>query len=206
MASSVRGAFRSNGGPCGPTGDDLQIHHGAQPLGGPLRMDAVPASGQCCVTVQRRGGWDKHHHSVTAMCLSVHGRWTRPAVRRQTMNEPGPAGNSKNRLYKYLVNNGDRLRPLFSGTLSGVERLAKKAAEAVTLATLVRQELPEPIRPHVIGAVRRDDDVVVMVDSAAWSARSVCRPTAQGKAGGTRRAGEREGAGAGEGRGAEAGR
>ena len=65
----------------------------------------------------------------------------------------------------------DRLRPLFSGTLSGVERLAKKAAEAVTLATLVRQELPEPIRPHVIGAVRRDDDVVVLVDSAAWSAR-----------------------------------
>ena len=65
----------------------------------------------------------------------------------------------------------DRLRPLFSGTLSGVERLAKKAAEAVTLATLVRQELPEPLRPHIVGAVRRDDDVVVLVDSAAWSAR-----------------------------------
>ena len=65
----------------------------------------------------------------------------------------------------------DRLRPLFSGTLSGVERLAKKAAEAVTLATLVRQELPEPLRPHIVGAVRRADDVVVMVDSAAWSAR-----------------------------------
>jgi len=65
----------------------------------------------------------------------------------------------------------DPLRPLFSGTLAGVERLARKAAEAVTLATLVRQELPELLRPHVIGAVRRDDDVVVLVDSAAWSAR-----------------------------------
>jgi hypothetical protein len=65
----------------------------------------------------------------------------------------------------------DRLRPLFSGPLTGVERLAKKAAEAVTLAALVRQELPEPIRPHVVGAVRRADDVVVLVDSAAWSAR-----------------------------------
>ena len=65
----------------------------------------------------------------------------------------------------------DRLRPLFSGTLCGVERLAKKAAEAVTLATLVRQELPEPLRPHVVGVVRRADDVVVLVDSAAWSAR-----------------------------------
>jgi hypothetical protein len=65
----------------------------------------------------------------------------------------------------------DRLRPLFSGTLTGVERLAKKAAAAVTLAALVRQELPEPLRPHVVGAVRRADDVVVLVDSAAWSAR-----------------------------------
>jgi len=64
----------------------------------------------------------------------------------------------------------DPLRPLFSGALAGVERLAKKAAEAVTLASLVRQELPEPLRPHV-GAVRRADDVVVLVDSAAWSAR-----------------------------------
>ena len=65
----------------------------------------------------------------------------------------------------------DPLRPLFSGTLAGVELLARKAAEAVTLATLVRQELPEPLRPHVVGAVRRDDDLVVLVDSAAWSAR-----------------------------------
>ena len=64
---------------------------------------------------------------------------------------------------------GDPLRPLFSGTLAGVELLARKAAEAVTLATLVRQELPEPLRPHVVGAVRRADDLVVLVDSAAWS-------------------------------------
>ena len=70
-----------------------------------------------------------------------------------------------------LLTMTDRLRPLFSGTLAGVERLAKKAAEAVTLATLVRQELPEPLRPHVVGVVRRADDVVVLVDSAAWSAR-----------------------------------
>jgi len=100
----------------------------------------------------------------------------------------------------------DRLRPLFSGTLPGVERLAKKAAEAVTLATLVRQELPEPLRPHIVGAVRRDDDVVVLVDSAPGRLASAMQAAAQGEAGGTRRAGEREGAGESERRGAETGK
>ena len=87
------------------------------------------------------------------------------------MNEPSSAGNSKCSFVNTGLTMSDPLRPLFSGTLAGVERLARKAAEAVTLATLVRQELPEPLRPHVVGAVRRDDDMVVLVDSAAWSAR-----------------------------------
>jgi hypothetical protein len=65
----------------------------------------------------------------------------------------------------------DRLRPLFSGPLDGIGRLAKQAAEAVSLTSLVRQELPELLRPHVVGAARRADDLVIMVDSAAWSAR-----------------------------------
>jgi hypothetical protein len=65
----------------------------------------------------------------------------------------------------------DRLRPLFSGPLDGIGLLAKQAAEAVSLAALVREELPEPLRSHVVGAARRARDLVIMVDSAAWSAR-----------------------------------
>jgi hypothetical protein len=65
----------------------------------------------------------------------------------------------------------DPLKPLFSTPLAGLERLAKKAAEAAGLADLVRQALPPPLGAHVIGAARRGEDVVVLVDSAAWSAR-----------------------------------
>jgi hypothetical protein len=65
----------------------------------------------------------------------------------------------------------DPLKPLFSTALDGLERLAKQAARAGSLATLVQRELPEPLGAHVVGAARRDDDLVVIVDSAAWSAR-----------------------------------
>jgi len=65
----------------------------------------------------------------------------------------------------------DPLKPLFSTPLDGLDRLARKAAEAVGLADVVRRELPDSLGQHVVGAARRADDLVVMVDSAAWSAR-----------------------------------
>jgi hypothetical protein len=65
----------------------------------------------------------------------------------------------------------DPLKPLFDTPLPGLERLARQAAAAASLGDKVRQLLPEPLRPHVVSANRRGDDLVVIVDSAAWSAR-----------------------------------
>jgi hypothetical protein len=65
----------------------------------------------------------------------------------------------------------DPLKPLFSDLDQGLARLAQRSAAAASLSEKVRQALPEPLRVHVVGAVRRGDDLVVMVDSAAWSAR-----------------------------------
>jgi len=65
----------------------------------------------------------------------------------------------------------DPLKPLFSGFDLRLQKLAEKAAATTTLAALVQQSLPEPLRPHIVSAVRRGDDLVVIVDSAAWSAR-----------------------------------
>ena len=65
----------------------------------------------------------------------------------------------------------DPLKPLLAGLTPALERLARKAAATEGLTTLVRQSLAETLRPHVVAAVRRGDDLVVIVDSAAWSAR-----------------------------------
>jgi len=65
----------------------------------------------------------------------------------------------------------DPLKPLFEGLEGRLEVLARKAAAADTLAGAVRASLPESLRPHVVSAARRGDDLVVIVDSAAWSAR-----------------------------------
>lgn len=62
-------------------------------------------------------------------------------------------------------------KPAFSTPLDAIESLAKRAAETQSLAALVKSELAEAIRSHVVGAARRGDDLVVIVDSAAWSAR-----------------------------------
>ncbi len=66
---------------------------------------------------------------------------------------------------------GGPLKPLFSGLDSGLRELAREAAAAGELAALVRASLPEALRPHVVTAARRGDDVVVIVDSAAWAVR-----------------------------------
>ena len=65
----------------------------------------------------------------------------------------------------------DPLKPLFGTPLPGLERLARQAAAADSLGDKVRQLLPEPLRPHVVSANRRGDDLVVIVDSAVWTAR-----------------------------------
>lgn len=63
------------------------------------------------------------------------------------------------------------LKPLFGGSNLGLEQLAKRAAAADSLTTMVQRELPGGLGAHVVSAVRRDDDLVVIVDSAAWAAR-----------------------------------
>jgi hypothetical protein len=65
----------------------------------------------------------------------------------------------------------DPLKPLFSGLDASVVQLAQKAAAAASLRVKVQQFLPEALRPHVVAAARRSDDLVVIVDSAAWAAR-----------------------------------
>jgi hypothetical protein len=63
------------------------------------------------------------------------------------------------------------LKPLF-GELGGrLLELASGASAAGELASVVRQSLPEALQPHVVTAARRGDDLVVIVDSAAWAAR-----------------------------------
>jgi len=65
----------------------------------------------------------------------------------------------------------DPLKPLFSSLGGAFAELARKAAATTSLTTAVQQSLPELLRPHVVSAVRRGGDLVVIVDSAAWSAR-----------------------------------
>jgi len=65
----------------------------------------------------------------------------------------------------------DRLKPLFGGLAPGLAALEKKAAAAQSLTEKVRQELAEALRPHLVSATRRGDDLVVIMDSAAWTPR-----------------------------------
>lgn len=65
----------------------------------------------------------------------------------------------------------DRLKPLFGGLAPGLAALEQKAAAAQSLTEKVRQALAEPLRPHLVSASRRDADLVVIMDSAAWTPR-----------------------------------
>ena len=65
----------------------------------------------------------------------------------------------------------DRLKPLFGGLAPGLAALEKKAAAAQSLTDRVRQQLAEPLRPHLVSAARRGADLVVIMDSAAWTPR-----------------------------------
>jgi len=87
------------------------------------------------------------------------------------MNEPPFAGNQSQLFINYLLIMKNPLKPLFGTSMDGLEQLARRAAEAGSLATIVRRELPEALGGHVVSATRRGEDLVVIVDSAAWAAR-----------------------------------
>ena len=65
----------------------------------------------------------------------------------------------------------DRLKPLFGGLTPGLAALEKKAVAAQSLTEKVRVQLAEALRPHLVSATRRGDDLVVIMDSAAWTPR-----------------------------------
>jgi hypothetical protein len=65
----------------------------------------------------------------------------------------------------------DPLKPLFGGLSPGLDALARKASAAGSLTEKVRLELAEPLRPHLVSASRRGEDLVVIMDSAAWTPR-----------------------------------
>lgn len=70
-----------------------------------------------------------------------------------------------------LLTMTDPLKPLFSDLAGGLLKLARGAAAVKEFGDTVRECLPEAVRAHVVTAVRRGDDLVVIVDSAAWAAR-----------------------------------
>jgi hypothetical protein len=65
----------------------------------------------------------------------------------------------------------ERLKPLLGNLGPGFDALARKAAAAASLTDKVRAELSEALRPHLVAASRRGQDLVVIMDSAAWTPR-----------------------------------
>jgi len=87
------------------------------------------------------------------------------------MKEEPTTGNQLMSSVKFFLIMKNSLKPLFGGPLPGLEQLAKRAAAAESLTLIVRRELPAPLGEYVVSASRRDQDLVVIVDSAAWAAR-----------------------------------
>ena len=65
----------------------------------------------------------------------------------------------------------DPLKGLFQGLAPGLAALEKKAAAAQSLTEKVRAMLAETLQPHLVSASRRGEDLVVIMDSAAWTPR-----------------------------------
>jgi hypothetical protein len=77
-----------------------------------------------------------------------------------------------NRLFEqFNLTVTERLKSLFGGLAPGLAALEKKAAAAQSLTETVRLALAEALRPHLVSAARRGDDLVVIMDSAAWTPR-----------------------------------
>src|SRR4051812_13125999 len=62
-------------------------------------------------------------------------------------------------------------KPVLGNFGPGFEALSRKAAAAQSLTEKVRAELSEALRPHLLSASRRGQDLVVIMDSAAWTPR-----------------------------------
>jgi len=90
---------------------------------------------------------------------------------RETMPREGTIKQSKWLFAQFPLTMTDPLKPLFGGLAPGLAALEKKAAAAQSLTEKVRLELAEALRPHLVSAARRGDDLVVIMDSAAWTAR-----------------------------------
>jgi hypothetical protein len=63
------------------------------------------------------------------------------------------------------------LKPLFGALSPGLKDLTARARAAQSLTEKVRVELAEALRPHLVSAARRGEDLVVIMDSAAWTPR-----------------------------------
>ena len=87
------------------------------------------------------------------------------------MNDPPARGNYSLDFCEQYPVMTPPLKPLFGGSMPGLEQLARRAAAADSLTAAVRRELPGELAAHVVSAARRDDDLVIIVDSAAWTAR-----------------------------------
>jgi hypothetical protein len=87
------------------------------------------------------------------------------------MTQPRRGWQTKASIHKINLNMPGPLKPLFGGLSPGLDALARKASAAQSLTDKVRAELAEPLRPHLVSAARRDADLVVIMDSAAWTPR-----------------------------------
>lgn len=65
----------------------------------------------------------------------------------------------------------DPLKPLASSLPTTLASLERQARAASALAAAVRAALPEELRPHVLMAAQRGEELALTVDSAAWAAR-----------------------------------
>ena len=90
---------------------------------------------------------------------------------RETMPRQASPWQSNRLFTQFKLTMIDRLKPLFGGLAPGLAALEKKAAAAQSLSDKVRRELTEASRPHLVAATRRGDDLVVIMDSAAWAPR-----------------------------------
>lgn len=89
----------------------------------------------------------------------------------ETMNEAPCARNKRVPFVNETLIMAGLEKSRFGTPLEGLERLARRAAAQDSLATLVREMLPNPLGAHVVGASRREADLVIIVDSAAWAAQ-----------------------------------